>query len=164
MKIIALIGMPGSGKDVVIDLLTEKLDLDCFRMGDVVVNETKKRGLEINDKNVGATANALREEHGMNAIAKLCIKRISNSKKLTVMINGVRGIEEIKYFKNHLDNMIASNKIHSKKQGRERKYYVMDFKKDTPKSCSTCFEPLDYYPEYDGWWCPICQKYDLSDN
>ena len=63
MKIIALIGMPGSGKDVVVQLLKEQLDFDYIRMGDIVVEETKKRDLSISDQNVGKVANSLREEH-----------------------------------------------------------------------------------------------------
>ncbi len=117
MKIIALIGMPGSGKDLVIEILKEKINFDYIRMGDVVIEETKNRKLSISDKNVGKIANLLREEHGLNAIAKLCLDKISNSNKKTVIINGVRGIEEIKYFKNHLDNLLIIG-IHASPQIR----------------------------------------------
>lgn len=112
MKIIALIGMPGSGKDIVVQLLKEQLDFDYIRMGDIIIEETKKRGLSISDQNVGSVANSLREEHGMNAIAKLCLDTILNSQQNTIIINGIRGIEEIKYFKNHLDDIMVLG-IHS---------------------------------------------------
>jgi len=112
MKIIAIIGMPGSGKDVAVQLLKKELDLDYIRMGDVVIEETKKRNLNISDENVGQVANSLREEHGMNAIAKLCIDKIRKSQQKCVIINGVRGIEEIKYFRTHLKDLIIVG-IHS---------------------------------------------------
>jgi len=120
MKTIALIGMPGSGKDVAIHLLKELIDFDYIRMGDIVIEETKNRGLEISDKNVGATANALRREMGMDAIAKLCLEKVLASKKETSIINGTRGLEEIKYFKNHIEDLIVLG-IHSSPKTRYKR-------------------------------------------
>ena len=50
--VIGLAGMPGSGKSVVVDTARE-LGYDIVVMGDVVRQETLKRGLELTPQNVG---------------------------------------------------------------------------------------------------------------
>ena len=65
MKIIAFTGMPFSGKSEAVEI-AKKLGIPVVRMGDMVWDEVKKQGLEINDGNVGFIANKMRESHGMD--------------------------------------------------------------------------------------------------
>jgi dephospho-CoA kinase len=85
-------------------------------MGDVVWEEVKRRGLEINETNVGLVANELRRNEGLAAVAKRCIPLIERrgKGKKAVFIDGIRGIAEVEEFRKafkqrfHLLGMWAS--------------------------------------------------------
>jgi len=99
MKIIAFSGLPFSGKTEAVEI-AKTMDLPVFRMGDVVWEEVKKQGLEINDENVGKVANEMRKKHGMDIWAKRTIKKILETQNVNkLVIDGIRNFEEIDFFK-----------------------------------------------------------------
>ena len=51
MKIIAVTGMPFSGKTEVVKI-AKKMNIEIIRMGDLVWEEVKKRGLKLSDRNI----------------------------------------------------------------------------------------------------------------
>ena len=98
MKIIAFAGMPFSGKTVAVQIAKE-MNIPVIRMGDMIWEETKSQGLELNDKNVGMTADNMRKTHGMDIWAKRTLEKINSSKGTNLLvIDGVRNIEEIETF------------------------------------------------------------------
>jgi dephospho-CoA kinase len=102
MKIIAFTGMPASGKSEAVQLAKDK-GIPVIRMGDLVWEETKRQGKPLNDKNVGSVANSMRKKHGMDIWAKRTVEKIHSLKKsLLLVIDGVRNMEEIEYFKKDL--------------------------------------------------------------
>jgi dephospho-CoA kinase len=102
MKIIAFTGMPFSGKSEAIKIAEEK-ELPVIRMGDMVWEETKKQGLEINDKNVGFVANQMREKQGKDIWARRTIQKIKTLQNIDLLvIDGIRNFEEINTFKKEL--------------------------------------------------------------
>ena len=104
MKILAFAGMPFSGKSEAVKIAKE-LKIPVVRMGDMVWEETKKQGLEINDSNVGKIANNMRKEHGMDIWAKRTLEHIRKLEKTELLvIDGVRNIQEIKTFEKELGN------------------------------------------------------------
>ncbi len=104
MKIVAFVGLPGSGKTEAVRIAKNE-GLLAIRMGDAVWEETKKQGLELNDKNVGQVANSMREKIGMDIWARRTVERIKSfNKKDYVVIDGIRNIEEINLFKKELSN------------------------------------------------------------
>ncbi|MCZ7397335.1 MAG: AAA family ATPase, partial [Candidatus Methanoperedens sp.] len=54
MKIIAFVGMPASGKSEA-SAMARALNIPIVNMGDVVREETAKRGLPPTDENIGGT-------------------------------------------------------------------------------------------------------------
>ncbi|WP_445474101.1 dephospho-CoA kinase [Methanococcoides methylutens] len=100
MKIIAFVGMPAAGKSVASDVVKEK-NIDVVNMGDVIRDEVKARGLEPTDVNTGGVANDLRDKEGMDAVAKHCVPKIEALGKDLVVVDGVRGIAEVIFFKEH---------------------------------------------------------------
>lgn len=104
MKIIAFTGMAGSGKSTAVEVAKE-LNLFVFRMGDLIWEEVKKRGLELKDENVGKIATEERKKFGYGIWAERTIKKIKNLNEKVVIIDGLRGKEEIevyrKAFKKH---------------------------------------------------------------
>jgi len=98
MKIIAFVGMPASGKSEASKVVRE-MGIDVINMGDVIREEVKRRGLEPTDANTGDVANDLRAKEGMNAVAIRCIPKIKQAGDGIVVVDGVRGIAEVKLFK-----------------------------------------------------------------
>jgi len=102
MKIIAFTGMPASGKSEAVQLAKDK-GIPVIRMGDMVWEETKRQGNPLDDKNVGDVAHSMREKHGMDIWAKRTVEKIHSLKKSPLLvIDGVRNMEEIEYFKKEL--------------------------------------------------------------
>ncbi|SES79185.1 Dephospho-CoA kinase [Methanococcoides vulcani] len=100
MKIIAFVGMPAAGKSVASDVVKEE-NIDVVNMGDVIRDEVKARGLDPTDANTGGVANDLRDKEGMDAVAKRCVPKIEALGKDLVVVDGVRGIAEVIFFKEH---------------------------------------------------------------
>jgi predicted RNA binding protein with dsRBD fold (UPF0201 family)/cytidylate kinase len=100
MKIIAFVGLPLSGKSTATEVARE-FGIPIVVMGDVVREEAVRRGVELTDENLGKIASELRQKEGMDAIAKRCIPRIREvlMEKGVVIIDGIRGIDEIKKFR-----------------------------------------------------------------
>lgn len=98
--VVGVVGLQGSGKTEVAEAAS-KFDIPRVRMGDVVWDEVKSRGLEVNESNVGAVANELREREGKAAIAKRCVPLIEESGpgKGAVLVDGIRGKAEVDEFR-----------------------------------------------------------------
>lgn len=128
MKIIAFAGMPCSGKSEAVKI-AKAMDIPVVRMGDMVWEEVKNRGLSLDEKNVGAIADQMRKEFGMDIWAKRTLEKISQIKKSNhIFIDGIRNIEEIDTFKKKLGQdflivaVTASDETRQKrflKRGRE---------------------------------------------
>ncbi|MDY7082353.1 MAG: AAA family ATPase [Halobacteria archaeon] len=98
MRVIATVGMPGSGKSEAAEVARE-MDIPVVTMGDVIRREVKKRDLEPSDDNMGEIATELRDEEGMDAVAARCIDMISEKDSDVVFVDGVRGWSEAERFR-----------------------------------------------------------------
>jgi len=102
LKIIAFTGMPFSGKSEAVKIAKDK-GIPVIRMGDLVWDEVKKRNLELTNSNVGFVANEMRQKHGKNIWAIRTTEKIkSMSDSDSIVIDGVRNVEEIDVFKDKL--------------------------------------------------------------
>ena len=98
MKIIAFVGLPASGKSEASKVSIE-MGLSVVAMGDVIREEVKRRGLPLTDENSGGVGNDLRKTEGMDAIAKRCIPIIKTRNADVIVVDGIRGIAEVKRFR-----------------------------------------------------------------
>ncbi|MFA4934373.1 MAG: dephospho-CoA kinase [Candidatus Methanoperedens sp.] len=112
MKLIAFVGMPASGKSEAA-AIARRLGIPVVNMGDVVREETAKRGLQPTDENIGGTGTALRREEGMDVIAKRCVPKIRLLNSPVVVVDGTRNINEIEYFKKQFGNDFKLIAIHT---------------------------------------------------
>jgi len=96
--VVGLVGMPGSGKSVVVETAQER-GYDVVVMGDVVREETRKRGLELNPKNMGNVMLDMRKKSGASVIAENCLSRIEQAKSNCVIVDGLRSLDEADVFK-----------------------------------------------------------------
>lgn len=103
--IIALAGLPGSGKTTAASILEEK-GFIRVSFGKITLDELKKRGLEINEENEKKVREGLRKEHGMAAFAKLNIRKIQEAlKKSNVVIDDLMSYQEYTLLKENFDNI-----------------------------------------------------------
>ncbi len=104
MRIIAFVGLPASGKSEAAGVALKRC-IPVVRMGDVVREEVRRLGLPLTDENVGGMGTRLRQEEGMDAIARRCIPwielRLKDQRFKTgmVVVDGVRNLEEVQCFR-----------------------------------------------------------------
>jgi dephospho-CoA kinase len=96
--VVGLVGMPGSGKSVVVET-AQKLGYEIIVMGDVIREETRKRGLALNPKNIGAVMLDLRKKSGKGIIAEKCVPRIDRAESCKIIVDGLRSLHEAEVFK-----------------------------------------------------------------
>lgn len=115
MLIIAITGMPGAGKSTAARAL-ESLNLRKVVMGDVIREETKRRGLAPDSKNTGAVMKELREKLGEGAVAELTLQSIEALGEDAVIVDGIRSIAEVEIFRRNADVVLLA--IHASRKRR----------------------------------------------
>ena len=100
MKVIGIVGMPGSGKGEVSGI-ARKLGIPVVVMGDVIRERAREAGLPPTDENLGAISAQLRTDLGMDAIARLTIPVIESQGAPVVLVDGIRGDREVAVFREH---------------------------------------------------------------
>ena len=98
LRIVAVTGMPGAGKSTATKALLGK-GWTKIVMGDVIREETKRRGLEPNSKNTGDVMKDLRNQKGEAAVAELCLETIKESRSERVVVDGIRSMSEVVTFR-----------------------------------------------------------------
>ena len=111
--IVAVVGMTGSGKSVVTEIL-EKAGVRKIRFGDLTDVEVRRRGLAVNEANERIVRESLRKEHGMAAYAVLNIPKIREA-VITgdLLIDGLYSWEEYLVLKKEFGDSIKVLAIHS---------------------------------------------------
>ncbi len=77
VKIVAFVGLTGSGKSTAVDYLTEKGYPKVY-FGGIVLDEVRKRGLELTQENEQPIREELREKEGKDFVVKRIISQIHN--------------------------------------------------------------------------------------
>lgn len=118
---VGLAGMPGSGKSIVVKTAQQQ-GYAVVVMGDVIREETQKRGLKPTPKNIGKVMLELREKGGNSIIADKCIPKIEQQKSGKVIVDGLRSLNEVNAFKTHFSkfSLVA---VHASPETRFRRLY-----------------------------------------
>ena len=95
--IVALVGMPGSGKSVAADYLRQR-GIPVIRFGQIVTDEVARRGLDLNPANEQTVREDLRRQYGMDVCAQLSIPslRALTAQHPLVGIDGLYSLSELK--------------------------------------------------------------------
>ena len=113
MDIIGIVGLPGSGKTEISNYARER-GIPVISMGDVVRGECLQRGLDPANYH-GEIAKRIREELGMDAIAKLTVpliyEVIENQNK--IIVDGIRSGEEVEVFRREFEGKFRLVKVES---------------------------------------------------
>ncbi len=101
--VVGLAGMPGSGKSLVVETAVD-MGYDVVVMGDVIREETQKRGLELNPQNIGRVMLELRRKGGAGVVADRCIPKVEQQDSKKVIVDGLRSLNEVEAFRKRFDN------------------------------------------------------------
>lgn len=106
VKLIVLVGMPGSGKSTCVDHLVAK-GLPKVYFGGITIDEVVARGLEVNEKNEKFVREDIRAQEGKDAYAKRIIAQIdklSAEGSHEIVVDGLYSWTEYKVFKDRFGN------------------------------------------------------------
>ena len=121
MKIVAFTGMPFSGKSEAVSI-AKKRGYTVIRMGDLVWEETKQQGLELNDQNVGHIATKMRISQGNDIWAQRTVNKIRACMNSPILIiDGIRNHKEVHYFKQKLSKEFILIAIQTNKSLRYKR-------------------------------------------
>lgn len=106
-KIIAVVGMPGSGKSEAVMFFKNK-GFACVRFGDLTDETLKSLDLEENEENERKVREQLRREKGMAVYAAYALSKIEEILKThdLVVLDGLYSWEEYKYLIEKFGNII----------------------------------------------------------
>jgi dephospho-CoA kinase len=104
LRIIIITGMPGAGKSEVARAFRD-IGVPVIVMGDVVREETRRRGLDTNPENTRKIMLELRERNGLGAIAKYCLNHLQHLESDVIVVEGCRSIAEIDVFDDYSDEV-----------------------------------------------------------
>lgn len=113
--VIAVVGMSGSGKSEVVQLISDIVGGEIVYFGGVVIEEIERQGRVVTEESESEIRMALRKQHGMEAMAKLCMPRINEavSRNLTVIVDGLYSYSEYLFLKNALGDNLVTLAVHS---------------------------------------------------
>ena len=94
-RALALVGMPGAGKTLCAQHLAER-GFFTMRFGAVVVDEVRRRGLEVNPTNERIVREELRNQHGMAAMAVVSLPKLQEAllRHHHIIIDGLYSFSE----------------------------------------------------------------------
>jgi len=100
---LALVGMPGAGKTLGAQHLQAR-GFFTLRFGAVVVDEVRRRGLEVNPVNGRDVREQLRARHGMYAMARLSLPKLQAAldDHDCIVIDGLYSFSEYSFLRQHL--------------------------------------------------------------
>ncbi len=99
VKIIGLCGTIGAGKGEVGKYLKEEYGYTQFTVGDIVREETRKKGLNITRDNTDRVSEELREKHGQDYFVKRIVEKIKEEDVKRAIIDGIRLPSDSKIFR-----------------------------------------------------------------
>lgn len=127
-KIIAIIGMCGSGKSEAVKFFVEH-DYKRVYFGEVVMNEMKSLGLEVNEQNERQTRENLRKEFGMGAMAVKSLPVIEEYiKSSNVVVESLYSWEEFKILKDKFEDAFKLLTIYTTKALRYERLLKRPFR------------------------------------
>ncbi len=103
MKLIVTVGMPGSGKDELVGI-AQSMGLATLKMGDLVRDETRRRGLPVTNANVARIASEEREKHGPAVWAQRALPKLTETRML---VDGCRSDSEVTVFRHHFGDLFV---------------------------------------------------------
>jgi dephospho-CoA kinase len=119
--IVAVAGMPGSGKSLVINVATQS-GYAVVVMGDEVREEATRQKMAPTPENIGKIMLELRQREGEAAVAKRCLSKMEANSKAKIVVDGIRSLSEVEEFKNRF-RKVTLLAVHSSPETRFQRLY-----------------------------------------
>jgi dephospho-CoA kinase len=118
--VLAIVGMSGTGKSEVTTFIVNKYRFKLIYFGGYILEEVKKRNLEINSRNERLVREELRANHGMDIVAKLSLADIMAEfdNEQNVIIDGLYSFSEYEFLKERFPKNLYTIAIHASKRNR----------------------------------------------
>lgn len=135
--ILAIIGMPGSGKSEVVYYL-EKKGIPSVRFGKITDEGVKKKGLPLTPENERVFREEIRKKIGMGAYAILAKPQIDQLLKRNdhIAIDGLYSWEEYTFLKKEFEGLVL---IHIFSE-RKKRYERLTKRQVRPVSLEECYK------------------------
>lgn len=118
-KIVAIVGMCGSGKSVATDILEQEFNYKKVYFGGVTFEKLKEANLEVNPENEKMMREKLRKDLGMGAFAKILLPKINELViDNDVVIDGLYSWDEYKILYEEFKDKLTTIAIVSDKKIR----------------------------------------------
>lgn len=104
IKLIGITGMPGAGKTTISGFIGS-MGIPVLSMGDVIREKTVELGYRIDRESQKAIVKRLREMYGEDAVAMLTFEKAKKLNSPVIVIDGVRSLAEIRYFKERVERV-----------------------------------------------------------
>ena len=130
VRIIAIVGMPGSGKSVVASYLKNN-GFPGIYFGELIIREVEKRGLPITPHNEQILREEIRRQQGMDVCAQIALPLIKAKleEHQLVIIDGLYSFSEYKTIKKDFNNDLLIMSIFTPKAIR---YERLTLRKSRP--------------------------------
>ncbi len=106
LSIFGVAGLPASGKAVFAEV-SKSIGYTSVVMGDIIREECKNRGLEVNRENSNRVMIELRKERGKDVVALMTMERVEklyDEGARKIIIDGLRSLTEVDLFKRRFRN------------------------------------------------------------
>lgn len=122
MRVVAIVGMPGSGKSI-LSTHMKTLGFPVIRFGGIIIDEVKGRGWEITPRNEQIVREELRERLGMDACAQIAMPQIRSemSNHQLVVIDGLYSYSEYSTLKKEFGSGLIVVAVFTPKRLRYRR-------------------------------------------
>ncbi|MBS7657853.1 MAG: AAA family ATPase [Candidatus Bathyarchaeia archaeon] len=101
-KIIAIVGMPGSGKSLISEAAIN-LNFPVYSCGDVIREEAIKNNLSLTHENLSKIMIEIRKKNGEAAVVKKIIPKIMNNEGNIIVVEGIRSRAELEELKKYFN-------------------------------------------------------------
>jgi dephospho-CoA kinase len=118
--VIAVVGLCGTGKSEVVRILESRVPFATVYFGGVVLDEIRKRGLDVTEKNEAAIRTELRASLGMAAMAVMRMPEIEEAlaARRNVLIDGLYSYAEHRLLQDSLASAPVLIAVHARKDLR----------------------------------------------
>lgn len=133
--ITAIVGLCGTGKSAAAKYIEETFKFKPIYFGGYVLEELKKRNLEINSVNEKHVREDLRKKYGLNVIAKRAAETIHShvTAGSNVIIDGLYSFSEYLYLKDKFGKQLIVLSVHSRKTLRYQRLSQREVRPLTPQ-------------------------------
>ncbi|HCR55870.1 TPA: dephospho-CoA kinase [Candidatus Saccharibacteria bacterium] len=135
VKIVAFVGLTGSGKSSAVEYLTEKGYPKVY-FGGIVLDEVKRRGLELTQENEQPIREELREKEGKDFVVKRIIAQIHDlvgAGQHNIVADGLYTWTEYKSLKHEFPGELTVVAIVSPKHLRKQRMAKREVRPLTPE-------------------------------